>query len=232
MIRMIAALSRISKLRKIDPREKLTLCIVPILTLGFTKSLVPIVFNIVFFVALHIIYKNSVRITAKFIGGVLGFALLSALPIYFDYGLAGCMLVILKTLSGATCICFLALTTPLDDILFVFSRYNLLRDVCDISKNMERFLILIEEEYRVLYSAIVSRGGFGDFNSKIRDNGKLAGLMFTNTFKRWQEIKQGIDSRCYNGYMPYISRSFKFSIRRLLAICFYNLILIMFVVLI
>ena len=59
-----------------------------------------------------------------------------------------------------------------------------------------------------MYLSMKSRGGFGTFSSKIKDTGKLAALLFVNTMERWKSIKEGINSRCYIGYMPYLGKTF------------------------
>jgi cobalt/nickel transport system permease protein len=230
MLRIITALAKISKLSSIHPLEKLILALVPLVIIGFARSPVPVLFNVAFFIMLHIISKNSMRIAAKFTFAMAGFAFISSVTFIFDYGVGFIFVLVLKSLSGGLCLSYLALTTPMDDILYLISRVNGLRDVSDLAKNMERFLILIEDEYHVIYYAIKARGGFDCFKNKIRNTGKMAGILFINTIKRWSHIKDAINSRCYKGHMPYLSKKFNFSLMRFAFICVYNFILIILVV--
>lgn len=229
MIRIIDAFSRISKLKAVHPIEKIILCILPIIFLNFSRSIFPLILNILFFLVLHIKFKNPLSIVRNFILGLMSFSLISSIPIYFDYGLAYCILINLKAASAGMSFSFLVLTTPLDDILYLFSKYELLRDICDVTKSLERFLILIEDEYMILYHSIKARGGFDSFSLKIKNTGKMAGLLFVNTMKRWKDIKDGIDSRGYKGYTCYLSRDFKHSFTRFLFICAYNIFIIGYV---
>ena len=224
------ALSKMSKLASVHPIEKLILVIIPIILNSFTVKPLIIIVNIIFFIVLHIICKNSLKIVASFVVASAGFALLSSVTFVFDYGIYFCMIILLKAVSGGICISFLALTTPMEDILFVIAKIPGLRDVCDIAKLMERFLILIEDEAIILYKSIKSRGGFDSFKLKLRNTGKLAGLLFVNTLKRWTSIKEGITSRCYNGLMPCITSKFVISKKRIILVIGYNLLLVMLLI--
>lgn len=124
---------------------------------------------------------------------------------------------------------FFSLTTPIDDSLHVFSKFNCLKDICDIAKTMERFLIVIDDERHIIYNSIKSRGGFDGFKLKIVNTGKMAGLLFVNTMNRWQNIKEAIESRGYRGYMPYLDKNFDFSRIRFFLINTYLLSLILII---
>jgi cobalt/nickel transport system permease protein len=175
------------------------------------------------FTILHLRCKNQFNIVMKFTALASSFPLLSSITFVFDYGLRYCLVIMLKTLSGGICLSYLALSTPMDDILYFVSRIKGLRDVCDIAKHMERFLIVIEDEYIIMYNAMKLRAGFDSLTFKIKNTGKLAGLLFVNTMKRWEDIKNGINSRCYTGSMPYLNREFEFSFTRMSFIVFYNI---------
>ncbi|MBZ9606799.1 energy-coupling factor transporter transmembrane protein EcfT [Clostridium estertheticum] len=71
--------------------------------------------------------------------------------------------------------------------------------------------MLIEDEYVVLYNAIKSRNGFSSLSLKIKNTGKMAGLQFVNTMKRWQDIKNAINTRCYRGNMSYLQKKIDYS---------------------
>lgn len=226
MLKLIAALSRSSKLSKIHPNEKIVLAIFPIIIMGFARSPLPIIFNIVFFLIFHIKAKNNLKIAFKFTIEIAIFALFSCIALIFDYGLDYIVIIILKSISAGLCLSFFSLTTPLDDVFYVVSKYNFLRDICDIAKSMERFIIVIEDEYNILYNSVKSRSGFDSFKLKIKNTSKIAALLFVNTMRRWKDIKDGINSRCYTGSMPYLTKTFNFSIYRFIAILGYNIVLV------
>ncbi|SHH70557.1 CbiQ family ECF transporter T component [Clostridium grantii] len=168
----------------------------------------------------------------KFVVTLTLFGLISTITFVFDYGIYYSLVVVLKTLSGAMALSFLVLTTPIDDIFYFASKVNWLSDITDIAKNMERFIVLIEDEYGIMYKAMLVRGGFSGFKAKITDTGKLAGLLFVNTMKRWGEIKDSIDARCSRGCLVYSEKNFVFSILRVALCVGYCLVLVGILVLI
>lgn len=221
MLKLIMALSRINRLTNIHPAEKVLLSIFPIIVIGFSHNAVPIILNIIVFILLHAYSKNNKKIVTKFTLEIGAFAAFSSITLIFDYGVSYCSIILLKSLSAGLCLSFFSLTTPIDDVLLTLSKHNYLKDLCDIAKSMERFLVVIDEEHNILYNSIKSRGGFDGFKLKIRNTGKMAGLLFVNTMNRWKSIKDGLDSRGYRGCTPYLTKEFDFSILRFGAICLY-----------
>lgn len=226
MLKLIMALSRTSKIAKVHPVEKILLTIIPIVVLGFSHKVLPVVLNIIFFIILHIICGNNRKIVGKFTLEIAAFAAFSSITFVFDYGINYSIVIILKSLSAGLCLSFFSLTTPIDDALFIFSKNHALKDICDIAKSMERFLVLIDEEFYILNNSIKARGGFDGIKLKIVNTGKMAGLLFVNTMNRWKEIKDGLDCRGYRGYTPYITREFNFSLTRFIFICVYIVVLV------
>lgn len=223
MLKLILAMSKNSSVSYIHPIEKIFLSILPIVIIGFTHNSIPVILNIIMFIFLHLICKNNKKVVIKFSSEIAAFAAISSITFVLDYGIGYCTVIILKSLSAGLCLSFFALTTPMDDVLGIMAKHNWLRDICDIAKTMERFLVVINDEYIILHNSIKSRGGFDSFKLKIRNTGKIAGLLFVNTMYRWSSIKDGIDSRGYKGYMPYLQKEFSFSYLRFGAICIYIL---------
>lgn len=226
MLKLIMALATRSKLAYIHPLEKSCLAIVPIIIMGFVKNPIIIIINILVFIILHIKTNNNLEIVRKFSLEIALFSAFSSITFIFDYGWNFILVIILRSISAGLCLSFFSLTTPIDQILYVLSKRKSLRDICDIAKSMERFLVVINEEYNIMYSSMKSRGGFDSFSLKIKSTGKMAALLFVNTMERWKNIKEGIYSRGYRGYMPYVYSGFDLSVSRFMFVIFYNLILI------
>jgi cobalt/nickel transport system permease protein len=229
VLRLISILAKNSKIVHIHPMEKILLAVMPIILMGFSKSIYPLVLNILLFAMLHIACRNPFKIVWKFTLAAAIFAGISSITLIFDYGWYYCAMLVLRTFSSGICLSYLALSTPMDDILYLCSKNTYLKDISDIAKSMERFIMLIEDEYVVLYNAIKSRNGFSSFSLKIRNTGKMAGLLFINTMKRWQDIKNAINTRCYRGDMSYLQKEFDYSMVRMVLILLYNGCLLYFI---
>lgn len=230
MLRTIMLLSRTSKLSNIHPLEKAVLSIIPIVILGFTQNYIIVFCNILFFLFMNLIFKNNRKVFTKITLEVTAFAAISSITFVFDYGTLYTLTLILKSVSAGLCLSFFSLTTPIDDMLYCLGKKKYLKDICDIAKGMERFLVVINDEYRILYSSIKSRGGFDTFKLKIRNTGKMAALLFINTLNRWKIIKEGLDSRGYVGYVPYLDREFDFSYIRFFIIFTYIILMLLLVI--
>lgn len=230
MLKTVIAYSKLSRESHRHPLEKLCLCIFPIIVLGFAKSPFPILLNILVFTILHIKAKNPINIVLKFAIAALLFATISSITFIFTYSPIYIITLILKTFSGGLCIAYLALTTPLDHILYLGSKNKHLKNLCDISKNMERYILLINDEAIIILNAMKSRGGFSNLKSKIDNTGKLFGLLFINTLKRWNDIKDTLDSRGYNGSHYYVDLDFSKNTFSWIFIIIYNLLLLLMVI--
>lgn len=226
MLKLIMLLSKTSKLSKVHPLEKAVLSIIPIVILGFTQNYKIVIINILFFIFLNLISKNNIKIFTKITLEVTAFAAISSITFIYDYGILYTLTLILKSVSAGLCLSYFSLTTPIDDVLYCLSKSSYLKDMCDIAKAMERFLIVINDEYFILYNSIKSRGGFDGYKLKIKNTGKMAGLLFINTLNRWKIIREGLHSRGYAGYTPYLEKEFKFSLIRFLFILSYIVILV------
>ncbi|MBM7870838.1 cobalt/nickel transport system permease protein [Clostridium pascui] len=226
MLKLIMALARRSKLAYIHPLEKACLAIIPIIIMGFVKNPIIVIINILVFIILHIKTNNNLEVVRKFSLEIALFSAFSSITFVLDYGWSFVLVIILRSISAGLCLSFFSLTTPIDQIFYVLSKRKSLRDICDIAKSMERFLVVINEEYNIMYNSMKSRGGFDSFSLKIKSTGKLAALLFVNTMERWKNIKEGIYSRGYRGYMPYIYKEFHFSMPRFMFVMIYDLILI------
>lgn len=226
MLKLITALAKTSKMSKVHPVEKLFICFVPIIIMGFVKNPLIVLLNIVLILILHFWSENNMRVVLKFTIEITLFAAISLIFTIFDYGMNYCIVILLKSINAGLCLSYFSLTTPIDDVLYSLSKIDCIKDICDIAKSMERFIILVDDERIIIYNSIKSRGGFNGFPQKISSTGKMAGLLFVNTMKRWENIKEGLESRGYNGYMPYMTKEFSLSVGRIFLILSYNIIIV------
>jgi cobalt/nickel transport system permease protein len=227
MFKEISAYSKISVLVNRHPVEKIMLSIFPIIILGFCYNYVPIIINLAVFIVLHYRYKTPKHIVAKFTVVTTIFALFSSITFITDYGIWKTGIIILKTLNGGLSLSYLVLSTPLDQILKVISKFKAMREVCAIAKSMERFIFIIEDEYYVLVNAVKCRGGFSGYKNRVIDGSRVAGLLFVNTLERWKDVNHAVSSRCYRGYIPCLKENLDYSSRRLIVIIGYNILLLL-----
>lgn len=204
MIREINLYSNNSKLIDIHPFEKLTLTIISLVGVSYIQNNYLLVANIIFFIVLNLICKNPISIINKFIAIALFFGICTSISLLwqgYDYNYI--LTLILRGINGALSIGFLALTTPINHIVYLMSKSEWTKDVGDIMKSMERFIIIIEEDFSTTFNAIKSRAGFCGCKNSIRDFGRACGLVFKSLIFRWREINLSLKNRCYIGKHNY-----------------------------
>lgn len=214
MIRLINLYSNNSKLAKVHPIEKLLLIIISLVGCSYTKNIYIIILNIFLFAVLNIIAKNPFVIVKKFIGVALLFTVTTSITMLWQGQSKDLiLLVVLRGMNGALTLSFLALTTPINHIVAVMSRFEYTKDIADIINQMERFIMLLEDDVSLTFKAIRCRAGFGSFKKSIKDYGMGFGVIFKNLISRWKEINTSLKNRCYRGKHNY---SFKFKFNKII----------------
>lgn len=204
MFQEINLYSNLSKFKDISALQKIVLVFLSLIYVGMSKDINMILLNCFIFILINYIYKNPLKVILKIVLISLTFSVFSSLGLFINkISLSEIILINLRSLSGALSIGFLALTTPITSIAKILSRFDILRDISDLLILTERFLIIIEEDYRKIFISIKSRYGFRDFKSSIKDLGKCLGSLFKNMFNRLKEIKVSSQNRCYRGRFYY-----------------------------
>lgn len=220
MIREINLYAKISRFSYIHPLEKIVVCLISLIYCSYTKNIYMILINSIIFFILSIIAKNPFKLIRKFLLISIIFTLTTSISLIIGGIYKDIFLIFLRGLNGSITISFLALTTPLDNIVYLLSKNRFTKDIGDIAKGMENFLMLIERDFEMTFMAMKSRGAFNGFKRGIIDTGYAVGIVFKNLIERWKDIDQGLKSRCYMGKYNY-SYNFKFRIFNIIGIGIY-----------
>lgn len=225
MIRLINLYALNSDYAKIHPREKILLVFISLISCSYTENIYLIIFNIVFFIILSIKAKNPFSIIKKFLIIVIIFSIFTTITLMFTYDIQYIIVLLLRGINGGITISFLALTTPLNHIVYLMSKNSLTREIGDIAKSMETFILVIEKDFEITFKSMKSRGGFSGFRKSINDFGRVCSVVMKNLFVRWKEISEGLKNRCYTGKYNY-SYNFNISKGRSLLIVFYGILVL------
>ncbi|MCX7903332.1 MAG: hypothetical protein N2486_02365 [Caloramator sp.] len=222
MIKEIILFSKNSKARWTHPIEKLFLCILIIVFNGYFKNIFQFLANLIVLSFLHYKYETPFMKVLKYLFTLTLFYIFSSIAFILDGNIALFYLMCFRGVINSLSLTFLIFTTPLDDILFIMSKNKALIDIVDITKLMERFIILLEDELSIMIKSAKSKGGFDSYLGMINTSAKIGALLFKNIFFKWMEIKISVDSRCYNGKFTYFDVKFKksFLIRGLIVSLF------------
>ena len=229
MIRLINLYALNSKYAKVHPLEKVLLVFISLISCSYTENIYLIMLNIIFFSILSINAKNSFNMIKKFLTIVIIYSIFTTITLMVTYDVKYIIVLLLRGVNGGLTISFLALTTPLNHIVYLMSRNNLTREIADIAKSMETFILVIEKDFDVTFKAMKSRGGFGSFKKSIKDFAKVCSIVMRNLFFRWKEISEGLKNRCYNGKYNY-NYIFNISKKRILLILFYGIVVLIIII--
>ncbi|HHX61195.1 MAG TPA: cobalt ABC transporter permease [Epulopiscium sp.] len=224
MLREIAVYAKANKYAKVHPIEKLLLCILPIIIMGFVQTWGILIFNILCFMLMHLIAQTPYKRVFKMVTEIVMFYLMSSIVLVFDRGMYFSILMILRGISSALCLSLFIFTTPFDFLLHYLSKFESIRDLCDISKNVERFFMLLEDEGNQIVLAMKSRGGFRGIKGRVNDMIRVMILLFHNSMERWKITQEVLAARSYKGKHYYGEALYSSKKSRIIGIMVYNII--------
>lgn len=108
-------------------------------------------------------------------------------------------LVFSRILGAFTCLSFLALTTPMNDLFSIFESMRIPQVVIEIAMLMYRYIFVFLEEMGNMYNSQQTRMGYGNLKNSFRSLGLLASNLFIRTWVRGEQIYITMESRCYGG---------------------------------
>lgn len=123
----------------------------------------------------------------------------------------------LRSLACVAALLFLALTTPLTDILRLLRRMGLGAEVSDIALMMFRFVWLTLDCLESGRQSQVNRLGYGGYRRTIHSIGMLMANLLPRVLGRAQRLEAGLAARGYSGELRFIVREQPLSPGRLLA---------------
>ncbi len=228
-----------SPLRKKNNRLKLSLVAAALLVgVSSTSPVAPL------FIALSMSFaairfgKIPPRFYAELAVAPLGFALLGAViillffgsgPEIFSFNLAGhrigasadgmelSILVVSRTLSGMSCLFFLALTTPMVEIFAVLKSFRIPDSLVELSMMVYRYIFVFLEVAVRMKHAQVTRLGYDGFKSSLNSLSILAGSLFLRTWEQGEKLYIAMDARCYDGKLSLFEEKRPIRVQELLA---------------
>ncbi|HEX9016029.1 MAG TPA: cobalt ECF transporter T component CbiQ [Chloroflexota bacterium] len=103
-----------------------------------------------------------------------------------------------RALGGAAAMNFLALTTPLVDLMEVMRRLRVPPVLVDLMVVMYRFTFTLLDSLARMHTAQESRLGYASFQRGMVSAGLLAGGLFADACRRTARVQTALESRCYD----------------------------------
>lgn len=113
--------------------------------------------------------------------------------------LALAALLVSRALGCAAAMNFLALTTPLVDIVELLRRLRVPVVLIDLMSVMYRFVFVLLESMQRMHTAQQSRLGYATRRAAMRSSGLLASRLFVDAYQRSARMQTALESRGYIG---------------------------------
>ncbi len=97
---------------------------------------------------------------------------------------------------------FLALTTPISEILHCLRTLKVPKIMIEIALLMYNTIFIFLEELNTMRNAQETRMGYNGSKSTYRSLGSLFSNLFLKSLDKSEKLQNSLDSRCYNGEMP------------------------------
>lgn len=123
--------------------------------------------------------------------------------------------ILLRTLATVSCLYFLALTTPLVEILSVLRRCRVPPLLVELMALTYRCIFILLETSHRIQTAQASRLGYRTLSTTYRSLGYLGSNLFVNALVRVRQMNNGLLSRCYQGELCVLEPEYTLSKRNL-----------------
>lgn len=108
-------------------------------------------------------------------------------------------LLVARALGSAAAMNFLALTTPLVDIIDLLRRLRVPPLLIDLMTLIYRFIFTLLESLNRMYTAQDTRLGYSSFRRSMISAGLLGSRLFIDAYQRSQRLQIALESRGYAG---------------------------------
>lgn len=113
-------------------------------------------------------------------------------------GLSQAILLLARSAGAASCLFFLTLTTPLDDITCQLERWKVPYLIIEMMTLIYRFIFVFWEQATTIHIAQAARLGHVDLKTSLRSAGYLVSSLFINAVDRSHSLYNALVARGYS----------------------------------
>lgn len=123
-----------------------------------------------------------------------------------------------RTMATLSCLYFLAMTTPLQDIVYLLEKLHCPRIVTELMVLTYRFIFIFLVTARTIYAAQSARLGYQGFFRSIKSLSTLSAGLFIKAYMHSKILYQAMVSRGYMGTFHTVANDNAIDVKRLFAI--------------
>jgi len=128
----------------------------------------------------------------------------------YKEGLAEGLLIASRITGAVVVVTALSVSTPFTELMAAFAWLRVPREFIEIALFAWRYLFMLFDDARVIYSAQKNRLGYLNYRQGLRSFGTLTGSLVVKAFDNSRNITIAMEQRGYDGAMPMLKhRQFK-----------------------
>ena len=124
----------------------------------------------------------------------------------------------LRSLGAVSCLYFLALTTPLTELITVLHKLKVPFIITELMVLIYRFIFVFMETATMIRRAQFSRSGYVSLKSSFRSLSRLSYALLGKVFVKSQDLYNAMAARCYTGEIKVLTKKRPVSLRNYLII--------------
>jgi len=124
----------------------------------------------------------------------------------------------LKSLGAVSCLYFLALTTPITELITVLNKMKVPVIITELMVLIYRFIFVFMETATSINRAQSSRLGYVTMKSSFRSMSCLFSALLGKVFVKSQELYNAMAARCYTGEIKVLTKRHPISLRNYIII--------------
>lgn len=114
-----------------------------------------------------------------------------------------------RALSGVSSMYMLALSTPLNEIIYVMKKARTPKIIIELMYLVYRFIFIMRDSYKSMRKSIESRLGFRDYRISLLSFGKIISNILIISLRKSNSFYDAMESRCYRGEIRFFIREKK-----------------------
>ena len=104
-----------------------------------------------------------------------------------------------RALSGVSSMYMLALSTPLNEIIYVMKKARTPKIIIELMYLVYRFIFIMRDSYKSMRKSIESRLGFRDYRTSLLSFGKIISNILIISLRKSNSFYDSMESRGYKG---------------------------------
>ncbi len=134
---------------------------------------------------------------------------------------------LLRSLGAVSCLYFLALTTPMTEIITLLHKLKVPVIITELMVLIYRFIFVFMDTATTIRRAQLSRSGYVSLKSSFRSLSRLSSALLGKVFVKSQELYNALAARCYSGEIKVLTKKRPVNLRNYLMITGFEIPLIL-----